>query len=76
MTSQARVSLARSLYEDNTNIVLLDDPLSVVDYHGREILFEHTVVSKPWKEPPTRNRVTRHILFLPIYDKVIVINNR
>jgi len=72
---KARVSLARALYEENTKVVLLDDPLSAVDAHVGEHLFEHAVAGNLWKEPPTRILVTHHIHFLPRCDKVIVIDN-
>lgn len=74
-SQKARVSFASALYEENTKVVLLDDPLSAVDAHVEEHLFEHAVAVNLWKEPPTRILVTHHIHVLPRCDKVIVIDN-
>ena len=68
---KARVSLARALYSDATQLLLLDDPLSAVDSHVGEHLFDKAVTGTIC-EGKTRLLVTHHVQFLPRCDKVIV----
>jgi len=69
---KARVSLARALYDRNTKLVLLDDPLSAVDAHVGEHLFENAITGNVCRGA-TRILVTHHVHFLPKCDKVIVL---
>lgn len=69
---KARVSLARALYSTGTKLVLLDDPLSAVDAHVGEHLFDKAIVGDVCPEA-TRILVTHHVHFLPRCDKVIVL---
>jgi ATP-binding cassette, subfamily C (CFTR/MRP), member 1 len=70
---KARVSLARALYAKDTKIILLDDPLSAVDAHVGEHLFERAIADGLSKTA-TRILVTHHVHFLPRCDKVIVLD--
>lgn len=69
---KARVSLARAVYAD-TDVVLLDDPLSAVDANVGRHLFEKCItgvlVSK------TRILVTHQIHVLPGCDRIICLDN-
>ncbi|KAL7521737.1 hypothetical protein ACHAWX_006416 [Stephanocyclus meneghinianus] len=70
---KARVSLARALYSKETQIVLLDDPLSAVDAHVGEHLFRMAITGAVSKGT-TRVLVTHHVHFLPRCDKVIILD--
>ena len=70
---KARVSLARSLYAKRTKLILLDDPLSAVDAHVGEHLFNSAITGAVCKDA-TRILVTHHVHFLPRCDKVIVLD--
>ncbi|KAL3801122.1 hypothetical protein HJC23_002415 [Cyclotella cryptica] len=70
---KARVSLARALYSRETQIVLLDDPLSAVDAHVGEHLFKMAITGAVSKGT-TRVLVTHHVHFLPRCDKVIILD--
>ena len=70
---KARVSLARALYAKDTQIILLDDPLSAVDAHVGEHLFDRAIADGLSKKA-TRILVTHHVHFLPRCDKVIVLD--
>lgn len=69
---KARVSLARALYAKDTKVILLDDPLSAVDAHVGEHLFDQAITGGLNKSA-TRVLVTHHVHFLPRCDKVIVL---
>ena len=69
---KARISLARALYSKSSKLILLDDPLSAVDAHVGEHLFENAIVGDVCSEA-TRILVTHHVHFLPRCDKVIFI---
>ncbi len=69
---KARVSIARAAYAD-TDVVLLDDPLSAVDAHvGREI-FNRCI--KKYMSGKTIILVTNGQQFLPYVDRVVVMDN-
>lgn len=70
---KARVSLARSLYSRDTKVLLLDDPLSAVDAHVGEHLFEHAI-DGPLGKGVTRVLVTHHVHVLSRCDKVLVMD--
>ena len=69
---KARVSLARAVYSDR-DVYLLDDPLSAVDTHVAEHIFDQCITGKLAKK--TVVLVTHAVQFLPRCDKVIVLVN-
>ncbi|KAF1745727.1 hypothetical protein GCK72_022174 [Caenorhabditis remanei] len=70
-----RVSLARAVYQ-NSEIVLLDDPLSAVDSHVGKHIFENVISSATGcLATKTRILVTHGLTYLKHCDKVIVIKN-
>jgi len=71
---KARVSLARAMYSPNTKLILLDDPLSAVDSHVGEHLFQKAI-SGELLAGTTRVLVTHHVHFLPRCDIVVVLEN-
>lgn len=68
---KARVSLARALYSSDTRVVLLDDPLSAVDAHVGEHIFEKAIKGE-MSQGITRVLVTHHVHLLNRCDSVIV----
>uniref|UniRef100_A0A7S2SAV0 ATP-dependent transporter ycf16 n=1 Tax=Eucampia antarctica TaxID=49252 RepID=A0A7S2SAV0_9STRA len=70
---KARISLARALYmaDKTTKAVLLDDPLSAVDAHVGEHLFQRAITGEISKGT-TRILVTHHVHVLSQCDTVIV----
>ncbi|GMH98076.1 hypothetical protein TrST_g10769 [Triparma strigata] len=71
---KARVSLARALYDPNSQLHLFDDPLSAVDSHVGEHLFSKAINGDITKGT-TRLLVTHHVHFLPRCDKVIMLKD-
>ena len=71
---KARVCLARSMYSTDTKVLLLDDPLSAVDSHVGEHLFDQAIAGELAKGT-TRLLVTHHVHFLPRCDYVIFMEN-
>ncbi|KAL7540817.1 hypothetical protein ACHAXR_012685 [Thalassiosira sp. AJA248-18] len=69
---KARVSLARAMYSPDSELILLDDPLSAVDAHVGEHLFREAIMGDVCRGA-TRVLVTHHVHFLPRCDAVIVI---
>ena len=69
---KARVCLARALYSPETSLLLLDDPLSSVDSHVGEHLFNNAI-SGALTEDTTRVLVTHHTQYLHRCDWVIVV---
>jgi ABC-type multidrug transport system fused ATPase/permease subunit len=69
---KARVSLARSLYAQDTKLVLMDDPLSAVDSHVGEHIFSDAIRGAVSKNM-TRILVTHHVHLLSRCDSVIVL---
>ena len=69
---KARISLARGLYQDR-DIVLLDDPLSSVDYTTRKTLFHEAICG--FAKDKTRVLVTHATEFLHLADRVVVMKN-
>jgi hypothetical protein len=67
---KARVSLARAIYQD-ADIYLLDDPLSAVDAHVGQFLFQECICKTLKKK--TRLLVTHHIHYLSSCDKILII---
>lgn len=66
-----RVSLARAVY-CNSDVYLLDDPLSAVDAHVGKHLFEHVIGPKGLLKNKTRILVTHGVGYLPQMDSIIV----
>lgn len=69
-----RVSLARAVYH-NTDIYLLDDPLSAVDSHVGKHIFEHVIGKNGVLKDKTRVLVTHGLRWLPYVDNIIVMVN-
>ncbi|KAM9364701.1 ATP-binding cassette sub-family C member 2 [Pholidichthys leucotaenia] len=69
-----RVSLARAAYSES-EIYLLDDPLSAVDSHVGKHLFEHVIGPKGLLKDKTRILVTHGVSFLPHVDEIVVLEN-
>eukprot|EP01127_Copromyxa_protea_P010841 TRINITY_DN2685_c0_g2_i4.p1 TRINITY_DN2685_c0_g2~~TRINITY_DN2685_c0_g2_i4.p1 ORF type:complete len:931 (+),score=213.14 TRINITY_DN2685_c0_g2_i4:1731-4523(+) len=67
-----RVNLARAVYSDS-DIYLLDDPLSAVDVHVGKAIF-HNCICGALKEK-TRVLVTHQLQFLHKCDKIILLEN-
>ncbi|KAH6588650.1 hypothetical protein BASA50_010612 [Batrachochytrium salamandrivorans] len=66
-----RINLARLVYF-NSDIVLLDDPLSAVDAHVGRALFDNCICGA--LSGKTRILVTHQLHFLPRVDYIIVMN--
>eukprot|EP01038_Epipyxis_sp_PR26KG_P009307 gene9307-12539_t len=69
---KARVALARAIYLDS-DIYILDDPLSAVDAHVGQFLFHDCI--KVSLGSKTRLLVTHQVQYLPECDLVIVLEN-
>ena len=67
---KARIALARALYFD-TDILLLDDPISALDVHVGRHVFDHAI--KEFLAPKTVLLVTHQLQLLPEMDYVFVI---
>uniref|UniRef100_A0A8B9MV57 ABC-type glutathione-S-conjugate transporter n=1 Tax=Accipiter nisus TaxID=211598 RepID=A0A8B9MV57_9AVES len=65
-----RVSLARAVYQ-KASIYLLDDPLSAVDAHVGQHIFEHVLGPNGLLKDKTRVLVTHTINILPQVDNVV-----
>ncbi|KAM8934198.1 multidrug resistance-associated protein 1-like [Pelodytes ibericus] len=69
-----RISIARAVYR-NCDVYLLDDPLSAVDAHVGQHLFEQVIGPNGLLKDKTRVLVTHGISFLPMVDKIIVLTD-
>ncbi|KAM3913418.1 ATP-binding cassette sub-family C member 2-like [Leptodactylus fuscus] len=69
-----RVSLARAVYQ-NTDIYILDDPLSAVDAHVGKHIFEKVVGPNGLLKNKTRVLVTHGVSFLKHTDEIVVLVN-
>ncbi|KFZ64379.1 Canalicular multispecific organic anion transporter 2, partial [Antrostomus carolinensis] len=67
-----RVSLARAVYS-NSDIYLLDDPLSAVDSHVAKHIFDKVIGPDGVLKGKTRVLVTHGISFLPQVDHIVVL---
>ncbi|NXN35947.1 MRP1 protein, partial [Rhinoptilus africanus] len=65
-----RVNLARAVYQ-KASIYLLDDPLSAVDAHVGQHIFEHVLGPKGLLKDKTRVLVTHTIHILPQVDNIV-----
>ncbi|KFM76473.1 Multidrug resistance-associated protein 1, partial [Stegodyphus mimosarum] len=69
-----RISLARAVYSDS-DIYLLDDPLSAVDAHVGKSLFEDVIGNTGLLKDKTRILVTHSLSVLPHVDKIYMMQN-
>ncbi|KAK3834478.1 MAG: multidrug resistance-associated protein 3 [Linnemannia gamsii] len=69
-----RVSLARAAYE-NADVYLLDDPLSAVDAHVDQHLWQHLIGPNGLLKDKTRVLVTHAIHHLEQADQIVVIRD-
>ncbi|XP_042233575.1 multidrug resistance-associated protein 1-like isoform X2 [Homarus americanus] len=69
-----RVALARAVYS-NSEIILLDDPLSAVDAHVGRHLFEQVIGPHGVLKGKTRVLVTHSVTVLPQVDYVVVMKD-
>ncbi|PVD27626.1 hypothetical protein C0Q70_12792 [Pomacea canaliculata] len=69
-----RVSLARAVYSDS-DIYLLDDPLSAVDSHVGKHIFTEVIGPNGLLQHKTRVLVTHGIHWLPMVDEIIVLSD-
>ncbi|NWU91498.1 MRP3 protein, partial [Upupa epops] len=67
-----RVSLARAVYS-NSDIYILDDPLSAVDSHVAKHIFDKVIGPDGVLKGKTRILVTHGISFLPQVDNIVVL---
>ncbi|XP_053936986.1 ATP-binding cassette sub-family C member 6 [Cuculus canorus] len=65
-----RVNLARAVYQ-NASMYLLDDPLSAVDAHVAQHIFEHVLGPNGLLKDKTRLLVTHTINILPQVDNIV-----
>ncbi|XP_062491095.1 multidrug resistance-associated protein 1 isoform X2 [Pezoporus occidentalis] len=65
-----RVNLARAVYQ-KASIYLLDDPLSAVDAHVGQHIFEHVIGPNGLLKDKTRVLVTHTINILPQVDNIV-----
>ncbi|XP_004680601.2 PREDICTED: canalicular multispecific organic anion transporter 1 [Condylura cristata] len=69
-----RISLARATYQ-NSDIYILDDPLSAVDAHVGKHIFNKVLGPNGLLKGKTRLLVTNSIHFLPQMDEIVVLGN-
>lgn len=69
---KARISLARAVYAD-TDIIMMDDPISALDANVRKKIFTKVIVGM--LKEKTRILVTHAVDFLHLSDKIIVLND-
>ena len=69
-----RVNLARAVYS-NSDLYLLDDPLSAVDAHVGKHIFEQVISSDGLLGGKTRLWVTNNLSYLPLVDQIIILDD-
>ncbi|NWW02027.1 MRP1 protein, partial [Oreocharis arfaki] len=69
-----RVNLARAVYQ-KASVYLLDDPLSAVDAHVGQHIFEHVLGPNGLLKDKTRVLVTHAINILPQVDNIVYLVN-
>ncbi|XP_055919617.1 multidrug resistance-associated protein 1-like isoform X7 [Eupeodes corollae] len=69
-----RISLARAVYSDS-DLYLLDDPLSAVDSHVGKHIFEEVIGPTGLLAKKTRVLVTHGITYLPKVDNIYVLKD-
>ncbi|KAK7480989.1 hypothetical protein BaRGS_00027804 [Batillaria attramentaria] len=67
-----RVSVARAVYSDS-DVFLLDDPLSAVDSHVGKAIFKNVIGPKGLLQKKTRVLVTHGVHWLPMVDEIVVL---
>jgi ABC-type multidrug transport system ATPase subunit len=67
-----RLNIARAIYF-GSDIVILDDPLSALDAHVGKAVFQNVIVGG--LAGRTRILVTHALHFLPLVDRILVIDN-
>ena len=67
-----RLNLARACYSQS-DLMLLDDPLSAVDSHVAKKLFDNVIGPKGILRKKTRILVTNHLSILPYVDQIVVL---
>ncbi|XP_015979731.2 canalicular multispecific organic anion transporter 1 isoform X1 [Rousettus aegyptiacus] len=67
-----RISLARAVYQ-NSDVYVLDDPLSAVDAHVGKHIFNKVLGPSGLLKGKTRLLVTHSIHFLPQVDEIVVL---
>ncbi|KAF0709173.1 hypothetical protein As57867_006048, partial [Aphanomyces stellatus] len=70
---KARVSLARAMYCRRANVYLLDDPLSALDVHVANAVFDQCVEGL-LRDKTTVLVLNSHYHFLPRADRIIVMD--
>ncbi|CAK4112910.1 unnamed protein product, partial [Aphanomyces euteiches] len=71
---KARVNLARALYKRESNVLLLDDPLSAVDVHVAKAIFDQAI--EGLARGKTRiMAMNSHYQFLQRADRIVVMEN-
>ncbi|CAK4132204.1 unnamed protein product [Aphanomyces euteiches] len=71
---KARVSLARAMYHRRADVYLLDDPLSALDVHVANAVFEQCIKGL-LRGKTTILVLNSHYHFLPNADRVLVMEN-
>ncbi|KAH9130242.1 hypothetical protein LEN26_008716, partial [Aphanomyces euteiches] len=71
---KARVSLARAMYHRRADVYLLDDPLSALDVHVANAVFEQSIKGL-LRGKTTILVLNSHYHFLPNADRVLVMEN-
>nr|KAG5686146.1 hypothetical protein BaRGS_020006 [Batillaria attramentaria] len=69
-----RVSVARAVYSDS-DVYLLDDPLSAVDSHVGKAIFRQVIADTGILKGKTRVLVTHGVHWLPMVDDIIVMED-
>ena len=69
-----RVAMARAVY-NNGDVYLLDDPLSAVDAHVGQHIFEQVIGPSGLLKNKTRVLVTHGVKYLPEVDNIVVLKN-
>ena len=66
-----RISIARAAYAKDSDIILLDDPLSAVDAHVSKHIFEHCI--KGMMGGRTRVLITHSMAFVDEADQILML---
>ncbi|TMW62207.1 hypothetical protein Poli38472_009700 [Pythium oligandrum] len=71
---KARVTIARAMYRENYDILILDDPLSAVDPHVAHAIFNECIVGLA-KDKTRLLVLNSHYELLPHADKILVVQD-
>ena len=69
---KARVALARAIY-NRPDVLLLDDPISALDAHVRQAVFNEVIVGL--MKNKTRILVTHSVEFAQLADHIIIMKD-